>query len=204
MQKGIIASIQGYHYKTIAELAGEVINAGCIALRIDKRIELNHNNKVEIIGLRKTKVNNIKDEPFITPDVETIEQVAPWADYVAIDYRMCNKNLKSVSDFCKERKIKVIADIETLIDYENIKEHDYYYTYIATTLSVFGILFRPDLKLLEQLAKTEKNLIAEGNYSARADVKEAFQIGARAVCIGGAISNVYKLARKYTSLMDQV
>lgn len=204
MDKGIIVSIQGYHYKTIAELAIEAINAGCVGLRIDKRIELPYGQKTPIIGIRKVKVNNIKDEPYITPDVATIEQVMPWADMIAVDYRTCNPNLQAVSDFAKEHKLKLIADIETWEDFENIKAKGYYYSFVATTLSVFDIKFRPDLKLLARLVEQEKNVIAEGNFNTRADVKEAFQIGARAVCIGSAITNIYKLTRKYTSLMEQV
>lgn len=203
MQKGIIVSIQGYHYKTIAELAVEAINAGCVGLRIDKRIELNHKDKdsIAIIGLRKVKVNNIKDEPFITPDIDTIEAVMPWCDYIAVDFRRCNKNLKHISEYCKERKLKIIADIETFDDYQNIKDKDYFYTFVATTLSVFALPFRPDLKLLERLAETEKQIIAEGNFNTRADVKAALEMGATAVCIGGAISSIYKLTRKYVSVM---
>lgn len=201
IQKGIIASIQMFHHKTIAELAIEVINAGCVGLRVDKRIELDQEHKTCIIGLRKVKVNNIKDEPFITPDIETIDKVTPWCDFVAIDYRRCNKGLKEVSAHCAERKILVVADIENMDDYQSLRDLGLYYTYVATTLSVFSILYRPDLKLLETLIDAgETKIIAEGNYSARSDVKTAFEIGAHAVCIGGAIANPYKLARKYTSI----
>jgi putative N-acetylmannosamine-6-phosphate epimerase len=53
---------------------------------------------------------------------------------------------------------------------------------------------------VEKIAREEKHLIAEGNYSSREDVHIALESGAHAVCIGGAISNVYKLTKKYTSI----
>lgn len=200
MNRGIIVSIQGYHYKTISELAMDAINAECVGLRTDKRLLIPAEKRVPIIGLRKIKVNDCKAEAYITPTIEDVQAVEPWADFIAIDFRTCNPNLNRVSKYCRERKLKVIADIETYEDFQNLRDRGYYYSFVATTLAVFRLLFRPNLRLVEKIAKEEKNLIAEGNFSARRDVHAAFEAGAHCVCIGGAISNVYKLTKKYTSV----
>jgi putative N-acetylmannosamine-6-phosphate epimerase len=201
LNKGIIVSVQMYSRETIEELAGEATNAGAVALRTDKFIRLRPENKIPIIGLWKTKVKDPCKEAYITPTKTEIEKVAQWADYVAIDYRELNPALLHVSNYCRTMKIKVVADIATIQDYQNIKENDYYYTYIATTLSVFSSMYDPDFKLLfELIAAGEKNIIAEGNFKIRQDVAKAYKIGIKNICIGGAISNIYKLTQKFTSI----
>jgi N-acylglucosamine-6-phosphate 2-epimerase len=200
LSRGIIVSIQGYHYKTITELAIEAINAGCIAIRTDKKLYIQEDKKVPIIGLRKINVNDVKLEAFITPTIDEIYLVESWSDFVAIDYRRLNRNLKDVSEYCRNKKYNIIADIAEYEDFQNIKDNGLYYTYIATTLSVFKKLHQPDLEIIERIAKEEKNLIAEGNFTARKDVQAAYDAGAYCICIGSAISNVYKLTKKYTSI----
>ena len=196
MQKGLIVSIQGYHQKTIEELAGNAINAGAIAIRTDKPIRVT----VPVIGLNKIRVNSPEKEAYITPTIELINQVNAWADFVAVDYRELNSNLREISEYCKANKIKVVADIGTYKDYLYIKEKDLYYTFIATTFSVFHNRFNADLKLLKKLLQTEKNVIGEGNYHTRQQITEAKKLGAHNICIGTAISDVYKLTRRFTTI----
>jgi N-acylglucosamine-6-phosphate 2-epimerase len=202
IKKGIIISIQGYHYKTCSELAKEAINAGAIAIRTDKRLTLgDYDTRVPIIGLHKIEVIDPKKEAYITPNVENIKAVMEWCDYIAVDFRRCNKGLKEISNFAQCHKLKIIADIECIEDYENIKSNGFEYTYIATTLSVFQNLFHPDLRLIRKLKSLgEKNIIAEGNFSRRWEIKEAYKNGANSICIGSAVSNIYKLTKKYTSV----
>lgn len=200
LPRGVIVSIQGYHYKTMTEMAQDAIRAGCVALRTDKRLLLSDAERVPVVGLHKVKVTDVKTEAYITPTIETVQEVEEWADFVAVDYRRCNTNLKQVSRYCREKRLSVVADIEEYEDFQNIKDNGYYYAYVATTLAVLKLLFRPNLRLLERIAKEEKNVVAEGNFSSRKDVQTAFEVGAHAVCIGSAISNVYKLTKKYTSV----
>jgi len=198
LPRGIIVSIQGYRAQTMSELAQEAINGGAVGIRTDKSLRLDGGKSVPIIGLHKTDVVDVKTEAYITPTVEEVRSVQGWANLVAIDYRSLNPNLQKVSRYCRERKLLVVADIETYEDFENLCDHGFYYTYVATTLAVFRLPFRPNLRLVEKIGKRERNLIAEGNFSSRRDVQDAFECGAHAVCIGGAISNVYKLTRRYT------
>jgi putative N-acetylmannosamine-6-phosphate epimerase len=202
LNKGIIVSIQGYTRPTIEELAIDAINAGAVALRTDKYLHLPPGKKVPIIGLWKNRVNDPVKEAYITPTKIEIDKVSAWADYIAVDYRELNKNLIAVSNYCRTRKLKIVADIATIQDYENIKENDLYYTYIATTLSVFSSLYDADFKIIHELiAQGEKNIIAEGNFKIRNDISKAYSMGVKNICVGSAISNVYKLTQKFTSVI---
>ena len=199
MNRGIIVSIQGYSESTTQELADNCINGGAVALRTDKKI----NSSVQLIGLFKLKKVDYEKRAYITPSVEDVKRVEAWTNHIAIDYRALNKNLLSISEYCREKKITVIADIQNINDYKNIIEHKYYYTYIATTLSVLQNKRVPDIELIKEIMYINNNelIIGEGNFKTRMDVKEAFKIGVQNVCIGGAISDVYKLTRKYTSVL---
>lgn len=196
LQKGIIVSIQGYKQITIEELAENAVSAGAVAIRTDKPIRCN----VPLIGLNKTHVSQPEKEAYITTDIEAIERVASWAEYVAIDYRALNKKLKELSDYCRLKKIKVVADICSYDDYLNLKEKDLHYAFIATTFSVFRSRNNPDIRLVKKLLKTEKNIIAEGNYYSRGAVAAVKELGVHNVCIGAAISDVYKLTRRFTTI----
>lgn len=200
LKKGIIVSIQGFSAHLTIELAKEAISGQAVALKTDKPLKLSTFDKIPVIGCSKIKVNDPEKEPYLTASLELIDKVAKWADYVSIDYRKLNKNLRKLSSYCRANKIKVIADIGTMEDYENIKENDYYYDYIATTFSVFHLRHYPDIILAAELKKTEKNIIAEGNFNTRHDVARAYKEGIEHICIGGAISGVYKLTKKFTSV----
>lgn len=198
-EKGIIVSLQIYSDSTSDELAQEVLSADAIAIRCNKEI----NVPLPKIGLKKIKGVNIEKNAFITPDVEMIKRVEKWSDYVAVDYRKINDNLLDVSNYARENGLKIVADIGSIEDYENIKKLGLHYEYIATTLSHLHLQkrFEPDIMLIEKLKNAgEKNIIAEGNYRRRDQVKAAFACGARNVCIGAAITDVYKLTRKYTTI----
>jgi putative N-acetylmannosamine-6-phosphate epimerase len=204
MNRGIIVSIQGYSVATTYELALEAISGGCIGLRLDKRIAIPMDRAVPIVGLKKEKGTDCKIRPYITHTLEAVREVAQWADLVAVDSRRCNPNLPEIARFCRENRIKVVADVETFEDFADLKARGLPYDFVATTLSVLdrpaGCKFEPDLDLVRRIAREERNLIAEGEFSSRKDVREAYVLGARCVCIGAAIANVYKLTKKYTSV----
>lgn len=200
LYRGLIVSIQGYDSITTETMAREAVNAKAIAIRTDKPISVD----VPIIGLQKIDVKDRLAMAYITPTVEDIAIVNDWADYVAVDYRMINKDLPQISSYCHDQKIKVIADIYGIEDYVNIKHNNYYYDYIATTMSVYNPRNKrhyPDVRLIKELiAAGENRFIAEGNFHTRAQVESAINEGAVNICIGDAISNTYKLTKKYASL----
>lgn len=201
LTKGIIVSIQGYSLELTKEIAQEVINAGASAIKTDKPIKKYIQSDIQIIGCSKMRVRNPELEPYLTSTVQLIHDVAEWSDYVSIDYRKLNKDVKLLSNYCEENHIKVIADIGDMEDYENMK--NLYYDYIATTFTVFNPKFRfyPHIEFALELHEKEKNIIAEGNYKERKHVREMYRSGINHICIGGAITNIYKLTRKFTTVM---
>lgn len=200
LYRGLIVSIQGYDSITTETLAREAVNAGAVGIRTDKPVAVD----VPIIGLQKINVQNRAEQAYITPTISDVRKVSEWAEYVAIDYRSINQEIKDISDYCQENEIKVIADIYGIVDYELIKTNNYYYDYIATTLSIYNPRNNrhyPDIKLLEELiAAGETKIIAEGKYHTRNQVESAIREGVNNICIGDAICNVYKLTKKYTGL----
>jgi len=202
MKRGIIISIQGYQRVTTNELAGEAVKAGAVALRTDKPIKLPDGvERVPIIGLHKIRVDSPARQPYITASLEALALVRPWADLIAVDCRIVNPARRELLMWCADAQIPVVADIATLEDWKTLRELSVPYAYVATTCSVFHKNHRPDINLVKELSGLgEKNIIAEGNYSARVDVRQALKTGAHAVCLGAAVANVYKLTRKYTTI----
>jgi len=147
MRKGIIVSVQGYSQETTEELAKEAVNAGAVAIRTDKDIKVN----ALIVGLKKEKVDILEDEPYITHTLHAVKIVSKWADIIAIDYRRLNGNVKEISDYCREKELKVVADISNMRDYKNIIYKGYYYSFVATTFSVFKRKHHPDKKFIIQI-----------------------------------------------------
>jgi putative N-acetylmannosamine-6-phosphate epimerase len=200
LKKGIIVSIQGYSESTTKEMAKDAISAGAVAIRTDKNIYI---HDVPIIGLKKIKVKSFIEQPYITPTIKEIEDVKVWADFIAIDFRILNKNLSEIVEYCRHNQLNIIADISSMADYKNIIDNNYNISYITTALSVLYLTkpYFPDKLLIKRLSDVGcTNLIAEGNYQYVDDVREAYQVGSHNVCIGSAISNIYKLTKKYTRI----
>lgn len=195
LANGIIVSIQNYSLSTTQELAEIAIEGGAIAIRTDQPITINK----PIIGLKKYNYDRY-ERAYITPAISDIVEVAEWSNYVAVDYRSINKNLKDISEYTKEKNIDIVADIATIEDYQNIKKNNYNYMYLATTLSVLKNKYAPDLKILSELYYLKATMIiAEGNFSNRGQIRTAYEY-CNNICIGGAISDINKLTQKFTSV----
>jgi putative N-acetylmannosamine-6-phosphate epimerase len=61
--------------------------------------------------------------------------------------------------------------------------------------------FYPDIDLIKEIYDYDKNVIAEGNIATRQQVRILLDYGIKHICIGSAISSVYKLSRKFTTLL---
>lgn len=202
LNKGIIVSIQGYTEQTTIELAYNAYLGGAVAIRTDKNIRpVNGSPFIPIIGLKKSVVKNPAVNAYITTTIEDIENVSRWADYVAIDYRMLNKNLENLQAYCKDKQIKVVADIGTIEDVHNILENDYYFTYIATTFNIFyGPYYRNSLLCYIKEEHPDIKTIGEGGYTLE-ETKEAFKFYTDNVCVGEVISDIKKLTEKFTGVV---
>lgn len=197
---GIIASIQKLDNETTRGIAVEAVRGGAVAIRTDKYIE---NIGVPLIGLSKRKVEHPVNESYITDNIEAVRRVATWADFVAIDYRRINKNLREINEYVSGEEIGVVADIGEIEDYENIMEKDYQPEYVTTTFRRFYKAHYFDFDFLNQLIDLGcKNIIAEGNVKTRKNVSLLGKLGIRYICIGGAMTDVYKLTKKFVTAYE--
>jgi putative N-acetylmannosamine-6-phosphate epimerase len=201
IKRGIIVSIQGYSRETTRELSIQAISAGAVAIRTDKPVKISMEQAVPIIGLHKENGLNRANQAYITQNIREVQRVMDWSDYVAVDCRQCNQDIADVVEFCRANKVRLVADVGCWEDYAALKAAGVDFAYVTSALSVYRKRFYPDKRLAERLAKVEpKKVIAEGNFRAREDVAEMWRAGVQAVCIGGAITDVYKLTRKYTTI----
>ena len=195
--KGLIVSIQGYSRETTEELTEQAASGGACALRTDKLI----NCRLPIIGLKKSRVSNPETDPYITATLEDVKAVAAWSKIIAVDFRRANKERKQISDYSKEMGLCIVADIMEIEDYFDILENEYYHQFVTPALRVFKKSHYPDFEFYENLIEYDcKNMIAEGNIQTREQVKRCYEMGINNVCIGAAISDVYKLTKKYSSV----
>jgi N-acylglucosamine-6-phosphate 2-epimerase len=188
MKKGLIVSIQNWTQDTTNELASMAIKGGAIAIRTDKPLL----SAIDIIGLKK----DFTKEFYITPTIEDVKNVSEWADYIAIDSRIGNKEIEILYKYCRELNKKIVADIEDLKDVENIIKYNP--DYIATTFSKGNIELIKEIKNIADIP-----VIAEGGYDSKEKIKQAIKNGAHAICIGEAISDIFKLTKKFIGYFNE-
>lgn len=198
LSRGIIVSVQGWSQQVTEEMIVEIANAGAVAIRTDKKVQ----SRLPLIGLVKHNVKDRQKYPYITPTLQDVKEIEKWTKFIAVDYRRFNGELFDISDYAEEKKLVIIADIGRIEDFENICENDLYYSYIATTL---GVLYQegytPNWKLIEELQELEcDNIIAEGNFCIRDHIRKAYYMGINYICIGNAITNIYKRTKTFTSI----
>jgi putative N-acetylmannosamine-6-phosphate epimerase len=199
IKPGIIISLQGFSRHTTSELAREIKKAGAVAIQTDKMIS----SPLPLIGFRNITNVNKRTQPCRTPSIKEISEVKEWAYIVAIDYRLCNTNLLDISKYCRGNNISVVACIQNIDDYENIIENDYSHDFINTFFSIYANdnNKQPDIELVKDLRKLGcENIIAEGNYSTIDQARTAYNYGARNVCIGNAITNMYAKVLEFTEV----
>jgi putative N-acetylmannosamine-6-phosphate epimerase len=190
--KGLIVSIQRYPKDFTQYLADLCISAGADAIRTDKIITVDK----PVIAVQK---NN--DEYYINTKERDISYSGIISRILAIDGRFGNKKLSQNAKFADMIGLKIIFDVETIKDIENIIKNDYIIYGISTTFS-FLKNGKPNNELIKD-ARTiwQGLLIAEGKYSDHKEIDQAMNNGANAVCIGDAISGIQSLTAKYKNMI---
>jgi len=192
IEKGIIVSIQNYSFSTTQELVEIVKEAGAVAIRTDKPVEID----IPMIGLMKLKGKKF----YITTSIKAIENLSFSTNYIAIDSRKGNKDIKKLYDFCRLHSIDIIGDVGIIEDVYNLIIIDCLPDYIATTFSPFYNDGKPNIELIEKIGKiTDIPVIAEGGFLYDYQIKEAINKGAYAVCIGKAITKIYEKTKDYVN-----
>jgi N-acylglucosamine-6-phosphate 2-epimerase len=146
---------------------------------------------------------------YITPSfAAAAELVEAGADIVALD---CTDRPRdgdppaTVIERLTEQGVPAFADISTLD--EGLAAEQMGAAYVSTTLSGYTettspLPTRPDLELIEQLAKRlSVPVVAEGRFNTPALAKAALDAGAHAVVVGTAITNPREITRAFTTMM---
>ena len=192
----------------IAALAETAEQNGAVGVRIDtpdhvrtvkKRV------KIPVLGIYKIVSDN--SEVYITPDFAAADMVnQAGADVIAIDSttreRSNGETLETVVSQIRSRlKQPLMADVARFE--EGIRAAETLgFDIVSTTLSGYTKetrhLSKPDFKLVEKLARRlSVPVICEGRLRSPKDVRRAFDCGAFAVVVGGAITGIDGLVRQF-------
>ncbi len=218
IQNGLIVSCQApadsplCKPEIIAALAETAEQNGAVAVRIDSPEHIRavkHAVKVPIFGIYKVIYDSSK--VYITPTFKAAKEVAEaGADVIAIDATLRQRPegeslTKIVLRIKEELNLPVMADVSTLEEGLNAVEA-IGVDFVSTTLSGYTNatkhLIEPDFELVEKLAgRLDVPVICEGRLRSSDDVRRAFDCGAFAVVVGGAITGVDQLVQQFVSAM---
>ena len=161
---------------------------------------------IPIIGI--TKSSFADGDVLITPNTEDVaDLVAAGADIVALDATARRRpngldGPASIGAITKILDIPLLADVATVE--EGVAAMDAGAVAVATTLSGHTRATRvateasPDLRSVAELAERfPGSVIAEGRYWTPSQVSQAFVAGARAVCVGTAITRPVDIVRRF-------
>lgn len=194
----------------IAALAQVAEQNGAVGVRIDSPAHIRAVKKLvkaPVLGIYK--IVSEHSEVYITPTFAAAEQVAAaGADVIAVDATLRRRpDGASLSELVRrigdELKLPVMADVATLDEGLNAAE-TIGADFVGTTLSGYTNqtkhIVEPDFELVERLAgKTDLPIICEGRLRCPEDVRRAFECGAFAVVVGGAITGIDNLVREFAS-----
>ena len=194
----------------IAALAEVAEQNGAVGVRIDSPphiLAVRQVVKVPVLGIYKVLTDS--SEVYITPTFSAAKEVAAaGANVIAMDATLRwrpggEKLFEIVSRVKEELNLPVMGDVATLEEGLNAAE-TIGVDFVSTTLSGYTNstkhLTKPNFELVEELAKKLKiPVVCEGRLRSPEDVRRAFDCGAFAVVVGGAITGVDQLVRQFLS-----
>lgn len=189
---------------TIARLAASALQGGAAALRVNGVEDVRAVRaltEVPIIGLDKRMGAR---RNLITPTDEQVRAlVVAGADIVAVDAtdEVADDVAARVRSAVDAVAAPIMADVSTLD--EGLRSWEAGAAIVGTTLSGYTPYSRiepsPDLELVGQLASRGVRVLAEGRFQTPADVARAFDAGAFAVVVGGAITDPVAITRRFAA-----
>jgi N-acylglucosamine-6-phosphate 2-epimerase len=194
----------------IAALAQTAEQNGAVGVRIDSPAHVQAVKQLinlPVLGIYKLISDS--SEVYITPTFESAKEIAEaGADVIALDATLRKRpNGENFTEIVRrineELYLPVMADVSTLDEGTNAAE-EAGVDFVGTTLSGYTDgtkhLIEPDFELIEKLAaKLNVPIICEGRIRSPEDVRRAFDCGAFAVVVGGAITGVDQLVRRFAS-----
>lgn len=190
----------------MGRMAKAAKEGGAVAIRaqgVEDIIEIKRVTNLPVIGIIK---RNYKDsEVFITPTEKEIKElIETGCEMIALDatnrIRPNNEKIKDLLELIHKSKRLAMADVSTYE--EGIKAQEMGFDCISTTLSGYTSYStqsdKVDFKLLEELVKDcSIPVICEGRIYTPEELKEAFDIGAYSVVIGGAITRPQQITERF-------
>jgi thiazole biosynthesis protein thiG len=172
--------------------------------------EIKKNVSLPIIGIIKKVYDNCN--VYITPTIKEVEAlVNEGVQIIAIDATKRERpDKKDLKDFINEVKKKypnqlIMADISS-VD-EALYAEEIGFDMVGTTL-VGYTEYTKNYKALEELEKVIKTVkipvIAEGNIDTPLKAKNALELGAFAVVVGGAITRPQQITKKFVDEMEKI
>jgi N-acylglucosamine-6-phosphate 2-epimerase len=193
--------------RVIAAMAMAAERQGAVGVRVDGAANIRavlRNLHIPVIGIEKIRFPGC--HVYITPTKESVRRV--WragADLIAIDCtdrpRPRNQRLADVMQTARRNLgVTIMADVATLE--QGVAAAELGADLVATTLHGYTGERKasrgPAFKLLESLVKTVKvPVIMEGRISTVDQLRRAFDLGAYAVVVGGAITNIESAVRRF-------
>lgn len=211
----LIASVQAQagspvrDTEVIAALAASALLGGASGLRLngpDDIRRVRSATTVPIIGLHKVwgGLRNI-----ITPDVALAVGLAEaGADVIAVDatVEQLGDDFGLLREIFEATGRPVMADVSTFD--EGVRAWEAGAAVVGTTLSGYTPQSvraeGPDLHLVAALVEAGIPTIAEGRYQTPEQVRQAFDAGAIAVVVGGAITDPIAITRRFVAVTPAV
>ncbi|MBD9699455.1 putative N-acetylmannosamine-6-phosphate 2-epimerase [Flavimobilis sp. GY10621] len=189
-----------------AVVARAVLLGGAAGLRVngpDDVAAVRAVTDVPVIGLHKVEGG---PRPFITPTPDLARGlVAAGADVVAADasVQVHGPRLDGFGAVVAAVDVPVMADVSTLE--EGLRAAELGAALVGTTLSGYTPASTPapegpDLDLVAALAAEGLTVVAEGRIRTPEAVAAAFDAGAAAVVVGGAITDPLLTARRFAAV----
>lgn len=214
---GLVVSVQAddgtpvRNVDVIAALAESALMGGAHGLRLngpDDVRRLRPVTDLPIIGLHKVH-NGIRN--VITPEIDLAVGLSEaGADIIAVDatVEQLGTRFGLLREIADATGRPVMADVSTLE--EGVLAWENGASVVGTTLSGYTPESRraarartsdePDLQLVAELVAAGIPTMAEGRYRTPAQVAAAFDAGALAVVVGGAITDPIAITRRFVDL----
>ncbi len=220
IENGLIVSCQAHDHSALNQ--PRVISAMAVAAQQNEAVGVRINGMRNIKAVRRTvdipvigieKLSLPGYRVYITPTCDSVRRVClAGADIIAMDFthrkRPRGQSLAEIIKYAKQNLGAVImADVATLE--EGIRAAELGADLVATTLYGYTDTTQkchgPAFEVLRDLVRQVKiPVVLEGWVQTPDEVRKAFDLGAYAVVVGSAITNIEWLVQRFVEATPRV